>query len=1093
MSELFGIPMNAIVVVLLVVLALCLALFAWIFFASRSMFRMGVRNVRRRRTQSVLVVTGLMLATVIITAAFSTGDAIDYSATTVTYNNLQRTDLSLHHFQPLSGGFAAESYVSDGVTAGLEQHFAADPDIEGFMPFLYQSVPILDPRTSLSEPVVTLAGFDAARLQRFGGLHLVNGESADIQGLADDQVLLGKKIAGKLDAVVGDTVTVFAQGQPTQLRVAGIVEDERASGTLEFGPGTTAMGMAAKLATVQSITGHAGQISTINIALRGTVRSSLGRTGAAAARLDALDQDEAAKAQVGLGGTAFQVEKIKQDAVDGSKLAASVFTTLFLVLGLFSIASGALLIFTLFVMLAAERRTEMGIARAVGAQRSHLLQSFVAEGAVYDLLAGLVGVALGVGAAILLVMGARLLIGGMDIMQPHIVPRSLVVSFCLGGVITFITVVISSLRTSQLNIVTAIRGEAGTGPRHEPKHRNRWLWILLGVPALIIPPLGIYLIVRRGFGMPWAWIVGPGGLLCGVALTILGGMSHVVFPYTLGVSLVILSGAVIAQYYGAGSRLAWSLAGLLLAIFWLVPNDAAETIFGKFKGYGMEMFVLSGVMIVLGLTLLIVFNARLLTTVFAAQRPGARRYAAPIFLTVAAVAMLLIGLFESGLAGDLGQLAYLVAAFFAIFAALSLAAVRFNRFAPAFKMAIAYPLANRFRTGMTIAMFSLVIFSITVMGIINGSSMALMTSSDGRAGWDVQVSTNPGNPVPDLPAALRQAGFDTAPITAVGSVTTFDDNVQEARQPGGDWTAYPIISGDAAFYQAASMKLESRAEGYASDRAVYDAVGATPGLAFLDYLPMQAQAGMGTMGGLRVSGVTVTSGTFKPFPVEIRDKVTGASTTVTVVGVLSAAIAPNLFMGVYTNEATYRPILGDPGYYNRFVRLTPGTDAVRTAKAIKAALVTKGVQAQSIKEQVDAAVSSSLGFMRLFQAFMALGLFVGIAALGVIALRSVVERRQQIGMLRAIGFQRGTVALSFLLESGFIAMMGILAGVVGATLLSWQLIEGGSIGINNVTFYVPWVEIILEVTLAFGVALLMTWWPSRRAASVPVAEALRYE
>jgi len=37
---------------------------------------------------------------------------------------------------------------------------------------------------------------------------------------------------------------------------------------------------------------------------------------------------------------------------------------------------------------------------------------------------------------------------------------------------------------------------------------------------------------------------------------------------------------------------------------------------------------------------------------------------------------------------------------------------------------------------------------------------------------------------------------------------------------------------------------------------------------------------------------------------------------------------------------------------------------------------------------------------------MALGLIVGIAALGVIAFRSVVERRQEIGMMRAIGFQQ---------------------------------------------------------------------------------------
>ena len=47
-------------------------------------------------------------------------------------------------------------------------------------------------------------------------------------------------------------------------------------------------------------------------------------------------------------------------------------------------------------MLAAERRPEMGMARAVGAQRRQLIQQFVAEGSGYALLAGLVGAALGV-------------------------------------------------------------------------------------------------------------------------------------------------------------------------------------------------------------------------------------------------------------------------------------------------------------------------------------------------------------------------------------------------------------------------------------------------------------------------------------------------------------------------------------------------------------------------------------------------------------------------------------------------------------------------------------------------------------------------
>ena len=84
-------------------------------------------------------------------------------------------------------------------------------------------------------------------------------------------------------------------------------------------------------------------------------------------------------------------------------------------------------------------------------------------------------------------------------------------------------------------------------------------------------------------------------------------------------------------------------------------------------------------------------------------------------------------------------------------------------------------------------------------------------------------------------------------------------------------------------------------------------------------------------------------------------------------------------------------------------------------------------------------------FIRMFQGFMALGLFTGIAALGVIAYRSVVERPQQIGMLRAIGYQTGSVALTFMLESGFIALMGILSGVIGGMVIAHNLFTSGQL------------------------------------------------
>ncbi len=78
--------------------------------------------------------------------------------------------------------------------------------------------------------------------------------------------------------------------------------------------------------------------------------------------------------------------------------------SLFTTFGSFSIAAGILLIFLIFVMLAAERRGELGIARAVGTRRRHLVQMFLFEGVAYDLLAAAVGALLGLGVAYVMVL-----------------------------------------------------------------------------------------------------------------------------------------------------------------------------------------------------------------------------------------------------------------------------------------------------------------------------------------------------------------------------------------------------------------------------------------------------------------------------------------------------------------------------------------------------------------------------------------------------------------------------------------------------------------------------------------------------------------
>ena len=83
----------------------------------------------------------------------------------------------------------------------------------------------------------------------------------------------------------------------------------------------------------------------------------------------------------------------------------------------------------------------------------------------------------------------------------------------------------------------------------------------------------------------------------------------------------------------------------------------------------------------------------------------------------------------------------------------------------------------------------------------------------------------------------------------------------------------------------------------------------------------------------------------------------------------------------------------------------------------------------NLQEVIADAQAQQRSFFNLVVGFMALGLVVGIAALGVISARAVVERRHEIGVMRAIGYSRGMVQLNFLAESSFIALLGIAVGL----------------------------------------------------------------
>ncbi len=73
---------------------------------------------------------------------------------------------------------------------------------------------------------------------------------------------------------------------------------------------------------------------------------------------------------------------------------------------------------------------------------------------------------------------------------------------------------------------------------------------------------------------------------------------------------------------------------------------------------------------------------------------------------------------------------------------------------------------------MTIAMFSLIIFSLVMIATMNQNFTALFTGDEADAGWDVRADSLSANPIADFTGTLQAEGVDTSDFTATGVVTS---------------------------------------------------------------------------------------------------------------------------------------------------------------------------------------------------------------------------------------------------------------------------------------------------------------------------------
>lgn len=939
------------------------ALIAWQAIRRPMLRRLASRDAIRRPTETMLVVAGSLLGTALITGSFVVGDTLDTSIRASAYNQLGPIDEVLA--------------VPDAeLAADVEKRLSGidDERIDGVMTMLATRAAIASDASGdeLAEPDAQLIEMDFAAARDFGSDPEITGVSGTTP--KPGEVVFGEDLAERLEVESGDEVTAHLYGKELSLEVTGVLPQ---TGVAGFWVGFEASSTNAFVApdTIADLLGPkaptqtaAPPVTFVLVSNRGGVEDSR-----------SLSRPVTGLIEDGLGGTPLRVEEIKRRTLESAETQGDEFGEVFLGIGSFAIIAGVLLLVNIFVMLSEERKSQLGMLRAVGMTRSHLVRVFVIEGFFYALLAGLLGAGLGIGVGWAIVTVAAPIFSGFGDFSLNLTfdfqPESLVFGFCGGVLISMATIFGTSLRISRVNIIRAIRDLP------EPRlYRARTRSVIIGSLIAAIALAGTV----TTWGQLDSWPIG----IMGIPLVLFG-----LLP--LLSRLIHRRNAVLVASIGT---LIWGIFG----------NELTGGQF--FEGGDIFAFVMQGTL-----------------------------------LTLAAV--LLLSQTQENFEGLIRRVS--------------------ARSLP-LRLSIAYPLARRARTGLTLGMFALVIFTMTFIAVLTtvfGGQVDTATEKEGR--FQILATSSTTNPPSEETLESFEGVSEVAVLRFGDSLFQLADDDEPAP-----WTMSAV---DREFVSGGPPDLVKEVEG-ASEEETWQRLLDDPNTIIVPSFFLQTGGGPPQQ-------------TFEPGQmVDAIDPVTGKTVELELIGTIENDFA---FSGSYVSKETMEGFLGPHAAPSRFyIKVADESRMGEVARKMQGELVANGVEADPIRSIVEDFQQANLQFFRLMEGYLALGLLVGIAGLGVVMVRAVRERRREVGVLRSLGFLPHQVRRAFVLESGFVALQGILIGVILAIVTALQLVATDAFG-ENIDFIVPWGSIALLTTTALVASLLATAWPAQQASQIPPAVALR--
>jgi putative ABC transport system permease protein len=199
--------------------------------------------------------------------------------------------------------------------------------------------------------------------------------------------------------------------------------------------------------------------------------------------------------------------------------------------------------------------------------------------------------------------------------------------------------------------------------------------------------------------------------------------------------------------------------------------------------------------------------------------------------------------------------------------------------------------------------------------------------------------------------------------------------------------------------------------------------------------------------------------------------------------------------GVYVSLDTLRATYGITHDAQLLVTAARPEDRAPLARRIDALLASdhpdlEALSTADVKQGYADAINQQFGF---FNAIVAVAVLISLLGVMNTLTMSVLERRREIGMLRALGSSRRQVAATMLDESLLVTVAGALAGGAVGVLIGWTWVREARALFPEIAFHLPAGTLLAVAVAGVVLGVLAALLPARRAARTNILTAISYE